>query len=192
MRMVKKKAANSRFFLLGIVFYLFVDNDRLMKTIYFLFGEGRDLTALQMSCRGISVFIIALILIRISGRRSFGMKTPLDNIIVILLGAILSRAVVGVSPFWPVVACSTVIVLFHRFLAWVKVKSPSFSELLEGNKIKLYENGKYLEDNMGKALACKEDVDQGVRRTALTEDMDDIKAVYMERNGEISAIKKKQ
>lgn len=161
-----------------------------MKTLYLIFGEGRDLTALQMSSRGITIFIIALILIRISGRRSFGMKTPLDNIIVILLGAILSRAVVGVSPFGPVVACSTVIVIFHRLLAWLKVKSPSFSELLEGKKIKLFDNGKYLDDNMGRALACKEDVNQGIRRTALTEDINEIETVYMERNGEISTIKK--
>jgi len=45
-----------------------------------MFGQGKDLNTLQMSCRGIVVFFIALLLIRISGRRSFGMHTPLDNI----------------------------------------------------------------------------------------------------------------
>ena len=33
---------------------------------------------------------------------------------------------------------------------------------------------------------------QGIRESALTEDMDEIQKVYMERNGEIGAVKKKQ
>jgi len=52
-----------------------------MNLLIQIFGEGKDLNALQMSSRGIVIFFIALILIRISGRRSFGVRTPLDNII---------------------------------------------------------------------------------------------------------------
>ena len=43
---------------------------------------------------------------------------------------------------------------------------------------------------MKKALVCQEDLMQGVRKSALTEDMDKIEKVYMERNGDISAIRK--
>lgn len=60
-----------------------------MHFIHELFGQGKNLNSLQMTCRGIVVFFFALILIRISGRRSFGIRTPLDNIIIILLGTIL-------------------------------------------------------------------------------------------------------
>jgi len=162
----------------------------MMETLNELFGTGKDLTAIQMSCRGIVIFIITLILLRISGRRSFGMKTPLDNIIVILLGALLSRAVVGASPFWPIVAASLVLVIMHRLFGWVTVYSKGFRKLTQGNKIAVYENGKWMEDNLGKALICKEDVLQGVRKSALTEDMNKVQAVYMERNGEISVVKR--
>ncbi|MDR6465344.1 uncharacterized membrane protein YcaP (DUF421 family) [Chryseobacterium sediminis] len=51
---------------------------------------GTSLNSFQIAIRGITVFILALILIRILGRRSFGIASPLDNIIVILLGAVLS------------------------------------------------------------------------------------------------------
>jgi len=155
-----------------------------------IFGDGKDLNALQMSSRGIAVFFIALLLIRLSGRRSFGVRTPLDNIIVILLGAVLSRAVVGASPFVPVVACCFVIVLLHRLFGRLIATSKWFGRVTEGDKILLYENEKFKREEMKRALVCEEDLMQGVRKSALTEDISKIDKVYIERNGDISAIKK--
>lgn len=155
-----------------------------------IFGHGTNLNVLQMSCRGIVVFLLALVMIRISGRRSFGLRTPLDNIISILLGAVLSRAVVGVSPFVPTVVTCLIVVAFHRFLGWVISSSPRFGRLIEGDKILLYQKGKFLEDNMKRVQIHQEDVMQGIRRQVITENLDEIDHVYIERNGEISAIKK--
>jgi uncharacterized membrane protein YcaP (DUF421 family) len=161
-----------------------------MNWLVQLFGQGKDLTVLQMSMRSITVFVIALLLIRISGRRSFGLHTPLDNIITILLGAILSRAVVGASPFLPVIICCLVIVLIHRLLGMIVSKSETFSSVLEGDKMLLFKNGKFIDENMKKAQVCKENIMQGVRETALTDDLEKIDQVFIERNGAISVIKK--
>ncbi|MDB4904355.1 MAG: hypothetical protein JWQ63_3636 [Mucilaginibacter sp.] len=161
-----------------------------MKTLVEIFGEGKDLNILQMSSRAIVIFLIALVLIRISGRRSFGIRTPLDNIIVISLGAILSRAIVGVSPFLPVVIACFTIVILHRFLGWLISRSERFSEILEGNKILLFNDGHFNRDKIHRALLCEEEIMQGVRKSALTDDLDKIDKIYIERNGEISAIKK--
>jgi len=163
-----------------------------MNLLIQIFGEGKDLNALQMSCRGVVMFFIALILIRVSGRRSFGVRSPLDNIITISLGAIMSRAVVGASDFLPVVVTCFVIVLMHRLVGWFIARSKAFGRFIEGEKILLFEDGVFLKDNMKKALVCQEDLMQGVRKSAMTEDMDKIEKVYMERNGEISPIKKSQ
>ncbi|HTD98500.1 MAG TPA: YetF domain-containing protein [Mucilaginibacter sp.] len=161
-----------------------------METLITLFGQGKDLNALQMSCRGIVVFIIALALIRISGRRSFGVRSPLDNIISISLGAVLSRAIVGASDFLPVIVTCFVIVLIHRLVGWLIAVSKPFGRFIEGEKILLFQDGVFLKEHMKKALVCQEDLMQGVRKSALTENMDLIQKVYMERNGEISAIRK--
>jgi uncharacterized membrane protein YcaP (DUF421 family) len=163
-----------------------------MKEIEILFGSGKDLNCLQMTDRGVTIFLISLLLIRISGRRSFGIRTPLDNIIVILLGALLSRAVVGASPFVPIIACSFAIVLLHRVFGWLIAHNKAFGRLLEGDRITLFENNAFRKSNMSRALVCEEDIKQGVRKSALTEDMSKIETVYMERNGEISTIKKRQ
>jgi len=140
-----------------------------MEYLIDLFGQGKDLTIIQMGIRAISVFIIAYILIRLSGRRSFGLNSPLDNIIVILLGAILSRAVVGASPFIPIIISSIIIVLLHRLLGWLISMSPRFGQWAEGSKTVLYESRHFNKENMKKALVGKEEVLLAVRQQLLTE-----------------------
>lgn len=161
-----------------------------MELLLKIFGEGKELNALQMSSRGIVMFFVALILIRVSGRRSFGVRSPLDNIITISLGAIMSRAVVGASDFVPVIVCCFVIVLIHRSVGWLIATNKHFGGVIEGHKILLFDNGHFLPDNMKRALVCQEDIMQGVRKSALTEDLERIEKIYMERNGDISAIRK--
>lgn len=161
-----------------------------MDLIEILFGHGKDLNELQMCSRAIVVFVICLVFIRISGRRSFGVKTPLDNIVVIMLGALLSRAVVGASPFLSIMCCSLVLVVMHRLVAWQITRSKRFSRLVEGDKIVLYRNGSFVKKNMKRGLVCEEDIRQGVRESALTEDMEQVDIVYIERNGKISVVKK--
>jgi len=161
-----------------------------MEVLDKIFGVGKDLTVFQMAARTIIIFIIAGILIRISGRRSFGLHTPLDNIITIMLGAVLSRAVVGASPFLPVIGSSAVLVLIHRFFSQLLVHNESISKLVNGKKHMLFEKGSFIEQNMDKSLVNREDVMEEVRRKALTDDLDSIDRIYMERNGEINSVKK--
>ena len=161
-----------------------------MDTLHAIFGQGKDLGILQMCDRGIAVFILSLVLIRISGRRSFALRTPLDNIIVILLGAVLSRAVVGASPFVPVVVTCLSIVLLHRAFGWLIARGYRLTRWMEGEKILLYAEGQFLDDHLRRALVSREDVMQGIRKTALTEDLKQIERVYMERNGGITVVRK--
>jgi uncharacterized membrane protein YcaP (DUF421 family) len=163
-----------------------------MDILIKIFGEGKNLTMFQMCDRGVVVFFIALLLIRLSGRRSFGMHMPLDNIISIILGAVLSRAIVGASDFMPVIGVCTAIVVLHRAVAWLTARHRGISRIVQGEKILLFEKGQFLADNMGKALVCVEDIMQGVRKSALTEKLDKIERIYIERNGDITAIKNEQ
>jgi uncharacterized membrane protein YcaP (DUF421 family) len=156
-----------------------------------IFGQGKDLNSLQMSLRAIIISVVTLLLIRISGRRSFGMKLPFDNVTVILLGAILSRAIVGVSPMIPTIAAALTIVLMHRGFAWLSLKNKWLSRIAKGKKIVLYQNDKLQEVNMTKALVSEEDLKENIRVKIQQEGFQEIEQAFMERSGEISFIKKK-
>jgi uncharacterized membrane protein YcaP (DUF421 family) len=68
-----------------------------MQLLVSIFGEGRDLSVLQMSFRAVVVFLLALLMLRITGQRTFGQKTAVDQVVMIILGAVLSRGVTGSS-----------------------------------------------------------------------------------------------
>lgn len=161
-----------------------------MEILTQLFGEGENQTTLQMSARAVVIFIITLILLRIAGRRSFGMKSPFDNIIVILLGAILSRAVVGASEFVPTIAAATVIAVLHRLGAWLGALNLRFGALIKGQKIVLFEKGRLMHDNMRRALISESDLYASLRNNMHVESFDTIKSAYMENNGQISFVRK--
>jgi len=105
-----------------------------MRTLDEIIGTSEDLAVLQMCARAVIIFALAYALLRVSGRRSFGLHSPLDNIITILLGAILSRAVVGASPFGAVIGASFTIVLLHRILSWFTTRFPRAGNLIDGKK----------------------------------------------------------
>jgi uncharacterized membrane protein YcaP (DUF421 family) len=163
-----------------------------MKLLYQIFGEGKDLSTLQMCSRAIVIYFIALLFLRISGRRTFGKKTAFDNTIAIILGAVLSRAVVGASDFVPTVACSLVLVLIHRGLTWLSIRSKSIKHIIEGASIPLYKNGKLDRNNLNTSLISEDELAGDLRLKANIGSIEEAEDIYMETNGEVSVIKKKE
>ena len=114
----------------------------MQSLIELVFGEGSELTFWQMAARACVVFVIALVLVRISGRRSFGQHSPFDACTTVLVGAILSRAVVGATPFWSTICAASAIVLMHRLAGQASVRWPRFEALISGHELHLVRNGK--------------------------------------------------
>ncbi len=161
-----------------------------MEWINSLFERNEDLDSLQMGLRAVIAFFAALILIRVAGQRTFGKKSPVDNVIVITLGAVLSRGVVGASAFIPVLIACTVLALIHRLLAWLAWKHDSIGRLIKGEAMLLFTNGKDNMPNMKSTMISKKDMMEGVRLMINEDDTENVKEIFIERDGEISVIRK--
>ena len=153
-----------------------------------VFGEGSDLAFWQMAARACVVFLIALVLVRISGRRSFGQHSPFDACTTVLVGAILSRAVVGATPFWSTIAAASAIVLMHRLAGQASVRWPRFEALISGHELHLVRNGVADARQMRRALITKNDLEEAVRKKMGSSDFSSIEGAVLERNGDITVI----
>src|SRR5437763_14769582 len=64
-------------------------------------AQPKDLTFLQISLRGIIVFLATLAVIRIGPKRSLARETAFRAVLLVLLASGLSRGVTGSSAFLP-------------------------------------------------------------------------------------------
>ena len=162
-----------------------------MKVINFLFGHGEELNMLQMCVRAFTMFVIMLILIRVSGMRTFAKRSSFDSIITIMLGAVLARGVVGASGYVDTIAASFVMVLLHRLVAWLSVKSKKFERVVKGSYIKLYNEGAIISDALNKTGMSENDLHESLRLETKKLTLSEIDTAFLETNGRISFILKR-
>src|SRR5438105_15859390 len=92
------------------------------------FGSDKeDLSATQMMIRVLVIFLIALILLRFAGSRSFGSKSAFDIVLSITLGAVLSRGITGHYSYLACIAAAAVLSMMHRLVAILCSYNASFS-----------------------------------------------------------------
>ncbi|HVX26677.1 MAG TPA: YetF domain-containing protein [Parafilimonas sp.] len=163
-----------------------------MNTINYLFGQGSNLNMLQMSMRAFAMFFIMLVMIRFTGRRAFAKKSSFDNIVVIMLGAVLARGVVGANAFFSTVAASIVIVALHRLTSWLSVKNGFIEKCVKGGAILLFSNDELVDNNLAKTGISKNDLHESLRLETKKNTLDDIDTAYLETNGRISFILKQK
>jgi uncharacterized membrane protein YcaP (DUF421 family) len=152
--------------------------------------EPKDLTFLQISLRGIIVFLATLIMIRCGHKRSLARKTPFDAVLIVILASVLSRAINGSAAFFATLGGSLVIVLVHRILAFAAYHSHGFGILIKGHPDLIIENGGLNIATMRRNHISKHDVEEDLRLDARTEKLEEIRVGYVERSGDISFIAK--
>ena len=152
--------------------------------------EPKDLTFIQISLRGIIVFLATLIMIRVGHKRSLARKTAFDAVLIVILASVLSRAINGTAAFFATLGGSLVIVLVHRLLAFAAYHSHSFGVLIKGRPELIIENGDLILRTMRRNHISRHDVKEDLRLAAKTEDLKDIRTGYVERSGDISFIEK--
>ena len=96
----------------------------------------------------------------------------------------------GASPAIPTATASLVIVLIHRALAWACVHSPKLERLVAGAEREVYKDGKFDDSQRSAALITKTDVFETARQELHCTGLDDIESAILERNGQVSLIRK--
>ena len=151
--------------------------------------QPRDLTLTQVSLRAVFIFLITLVMVRLSSKRSLAEKTAFDAILLVILASILSRAINGTAGFFTSVGASFVLVFLHRLFGWVACRSHAFGKIIKGCPSIVIENGQLNRSAMRRELISDHDLEEDLRLDAKTEKIEKIKVARLERSGDISFIK---
>jgi uncharacterized membrane protein YcaP (DUF421 family) len=162
-----------------------------LQTLLGIGTQPGELTFLQVSLRGVIVFIAALIVIRMGSKRSLAEKTAFDAVFLVIIGSMLSRAINGSAPFFPTLGTGFVLVVLHRLFGIAAYYSHVFGILVKGKPVVLVENGRLQPRNMLWEHISKHDLEEDMRLDASTADLSKIQVAQLERSGDISFIKAK-
>jgi uncharacterized membrane protein YcaP (DUF421 family) len=153
-------------------------------------AEPQTLTFMQISLRGIIVFIFTLVMVRISARRSLARRTVFDSVFLVILASVLARAINGSAELLPTIGGGFAMVAFHRLLAWIAFYSHGFGNLIKGADEILICDGELVHRKLRNNHITKHDLEEDLRLALHAGDLARIRSARLERSGDISFIEK--
>jgi uncharacterized membrane protein YcaP (DUF421 family) len=163
----------------------------IFNSINVLLGLGaqpQDLTFLQTSLRGVVVFLAALVMVRLGDLRFLSRKTVFDAILGFILASMLARAVNGSVAFFSTLGCGFVLVGLHKAMANLARRSHTFGNLVKGRCVQVVHDGIVDERAMRQHDLSEHDLVEDLRLNGNIDDLRQVRAAYIERNGQISVV----
>ncbi|MEO6155649.1 MAG: YetF domain-containing protein [Thermomonas sp.] len=146
----------------------------------------------QFVLRAVVIYVLVMVLMRLSGKRAVGQFTPFDLVLVILLGNAVQNGINGGdnSLTGAVIMASTLIAL-NYLVADLTMRFRSVEKLIEGEAVVLGRNGKVFKHVLRRELVSEHDFEKALRKNNV-EDIADCEVVLLETNGEISVVLKQK
>lgn len=144
---------------------------------------------LEIIIRGTIMYLAIFALMRIF-RRQAGSFSIADLIVVVVIADAAQNGMAGDSKsVTEALLLIGTIIFWDFFLDWLGFKSKFLRRIIEPEKLKVIENGKYLRENMRQEMITGEELDSQMREQGI-EDIGQVKVAYLESDGHFSFIKK--
>jgi uncharacterized membrane protein YcaP (DUF421 family) len=155
-----------------------------------IWGNKESIGPLEIAARSAVMFVYMIILLRLTGMRTFGKGDVFDDILTILFGAVLARGIVGATPFVSAMASGAALVGLHFAFSKLTFFSKRFGRLVKGQFVVLYKNGRFEKKAMEKTKISEHDIMEELRINMQKDALTDVEEVRLERTGEVSFVKK--
>lgn len=141
--------------------------------------------------RGVAIYVILLVIIRLSGRRTLAEMTPFDFVLLLIVAETTQQALLG-DDFSITNAALLIVTLFTLDIALshIKARRRGIGLLIDGTPTILVRHGHLEERAMRRARVTRDDVLAAARIQQGLERLDQIKYAVLEISGEISIIPK--
>jgi len=141
--------------------------------------------------RAAVVYLILLILFRISGKRSLAQITTFDFVLLLIISEAIQQALIASdNSMTNAVLLVLTLVALDIGMSFLKERSGVFEKLVDDVPLILVEDGKPIQERMRKERVDENDIMASARMSQGLERMDQIKYAVLERSGGISIIPK--
>jgi uncharacterized membrane protein YcaP (DUF421 family) len=143
--------------------------------------------------RGLIIYFILLVILRVSGRRTLGQMTTFDFVLLLIIAETTQQALLG-EDFSLTNAGLLIVTLMviDIGLSLLRERWPRLNRIIEGLPLILVEDGRPIKERVDQSRVDEEDILAAARESQGIERMDQIKYAVLERNGGISIIPKQK
>jgi uncharacterized membrane protein YcaP (DUF421 family) len=136
-----------------------------------------------------SIYLLLLVIFRISGRRTLAETSTFDLVLLLIIGETTQQAMLGDDATVPGAAIAIVcLVSLDMAISYLKRRFPRFDRLLEGKPVLLIREGKIQEVAMQAHGLDNEDLMEAARLSHGLADVEDVRQATLERGGKISIV----
>ena len=145
---------------------------------------------MDIALRAIVLYVFIVLLTRVIGRRELSSLSPVDLILLIILGDAVQQGLTqdDYSVTGALIAVSTIASL-QVLTSWVSFRSQRARRVLEGLPIVVVEDGKIVERNLKRERMTEDEVAEEMRLQQIGS-FDEVQWGILESNGSISFVKK--
>ena len=142
--------------------------------------------------RAIAVYVMVMVLVRMSGKRAVGQFTPFDLVLLILIGNAVQNGMNGGDNSLSAAAIlSACLIGLNYLVAWLSSRYPPVRRLVEGEPVELARDGHIFRDVLKRELVSRADFDKAMRESGCGE-LDHIHKAILETNGHITIVTRKE
>jgi len=140
--------------------------------------------------RAIAVYVILLLMLRISGKRTVGQFSPFDMLVIVLLGTAVQNSLIGedYSLLGGLLLAAT-LVGCNWIVGYLTARSPRLDRLVEGSPVLLARDGELYPSALRSQNLSRADIDEALREAGLN-DIAHAALVTLEVDGAITVVPK--
>lgn len=142
--------------------------------------------------RAVGMYFVAMIIIRVLGKRALGEMGPFDFVIMIGVAHMVVTIFLEKSiPYFEGLVILTTLVILEYLMGYIAIKSSFLSNLITGKPVTLIDNGKIIKENLAKEKFNVDDLMQELRKQGVR-DIDTVERGVLESCGGFSVIIKNE
>ena len=139
---------------------------------------------------GILAYIALIIMLRIAGKRTLTQLNAFDLVITVSIGSVFATILLDKTiSIFDGLAAFFVLIALQWIFSKTTTETSKVSSLIKGDASILYFRGEYFKDVMESERIEKEEIIQAMRMQGRGQ-MDEVEAVILESNGQLSVLSK--
>jgi uncharacterized membrane protein YcaP (DUF421 family) len=143
----------------------------------------------EIIVRGTAIYWFLFLIFRFIIRRDVGSVGIADVLILVMVADASQNAMAGDSKsIADGMLLIATLIFWNVLLDWLSYRNPAFRRLVQPRPLRLVKDGRMIKRNMKKEYITEEEVMQALREEGI-DALDQVKAVYLESDGEFSVVK---